>query len=315
MKNDTYFPLIFIALLLIGAPFFFLGGPGYHASRSYQSAWDLGHILYFLILSCWLAGLLRRKNAERSLCSIFLLTLLIVFCAGFSVEVLQMSRSGRSPDVFDLLRNQLGCLAAFAFFIQPPPFTRQWQQILFRGIVLILLAITIWPLSRSLIDEHLAGKQFPVLADFETPFERYRWVNVQQMRGQRERVRHGEQAMRVQLSTAKYSGVSLFYFPGDWRGYQTLHCSVYNPQAASLVLNIRIHDALHKEQGSEFSDRFNQQFTLQQGWNDLVISLEKVKNAPKGRAMEMEHIEGFGLFVVQQADPLEIYLDHVYLGK
>jgi hypothetical protein len=117
------------------------------------------------------------------------------------------------------------------------------------------------------------------------------------------------------LSTAKFSGVSLFHFPGDWRGYQTLHCSVYNPLAASLVLIARIHDALHKEQGSEFSDRFNQQFTLQQGWNDLVISLEKVKNAPKGRAMEMQHIEGFGLFVVQQADPLEIYLDHVYLGK
>jgi len=315
MKNDTYFPLIFIVLLLIGAPFFFLGGPGYHASRSYQSAWDLGHILYFLILSCWLGGLLRRKNAERSLRSIFLLTLLIVFFVGFSVEVLQMSRSGRSPDLADVLRNQLGCLAAFAFFTRPPPFTRQWQQGLLRGMVLILLAIAIWPVSRSLIDEHLARKQFPVLADFETPFERYRWVNVQQMRGERERVRHGEQAMRVQLSTAKYSGVSLFYFPGDWRGYQTLHCSVYNPQAASLVLNTRIHDALHKEQGSEFSDRFNQQFLLQQGWNDLVISLEKVKNAPKGRAMEMQHIEGFGLFVVQQADPLEIYLDHVYLGK
>jgi len=103
MKNDTYFPLIFIVLLLIGAPFFFLGGPGYHASRSYQSAWDLGHILYFLILSCWLGGLLRRKNAERSLRSIFLLTLLIVFFVGFSVEVLQMSRSGRSPDLADVL--------------------------------------------------------------------------------------------------------------------------------------------------------------------------------------------------------------------
>ncbi len=315
MKTDRYFSPIFIVLLLIGAPFFFLGGPGYHSSRSYQSAWDLGHVLYFLIMSCWLCCFLRKKNAVWARSSICIVTFAIVFFVGISVEILQGFSSGRSPDIFDVLRNQLGCLTAFAFFVQPPIFSRQWQYQLFRGIVLTLLVVAIWPLSRSLIDEHFAVKQFPVLADFETPFERYRWVNVQQLYEEKERVRHGEKAVRVQLSTAKYSGISLFYFPGDWRGYQTLHCSVYNPLAVGLILNARVHDTLHKEHGSEFSDRFNHQFILQQGWNDLAISLEMIKNAPRGRTMEMEHIEGFGLFVVQQAKPLEIYLDHVYLSE
>jgi len=31
--------------------------------------------------------------------------------------------------------------------------------------------------------------------------------------------------------------------------------------------------------------------------------------------MDMGHIEGFGLFVVQQDSPMEVYLDHVYLGR
>lgn len=316
MVNDKYRSFIFTALLLIGAPFFFLGGPGYHSSRSYQSAWDLGHILYFFILSCWLCGFFQRRNTCRSPLSLFFSTVGIVFIVGFSVEVMQMFKSGRSPDVFDVLRNLLGCLTAFAFFIQPSIWGRHLHlQVLFRGLVLVLLAIAIWPLSRSLMDEHLALRQFPVLADFETPFERYRWINVQQLRREKEKVRHGKQAVRVQLSTAKFSGISLFYFPDDWRGYGTLHCSVYNPLEVGLVLNCRIHDTLHKEHGSGFSDRFNQQFLLRQGWNELVISLEKVKNAPRSRTMDMEHIEGLGLFVVQQAHPLELYLDYIYLSE
>jgi hypothetical protein len=238
-----------------------------------------------------------------------------VFFSGLLVEILQIFTSGRSPDLFDVLRNLLGCLIAFAFFIRPPMLSRPWQQQVFRGMVLILLAITLWPLTRSLIDEYRAARQFPVLADFETPFELDRWVNRAQLREEKQLVRHGQTAMRVQLSTAKYSGVSLFNFPNDWRGYNTLHYSVYNPQPSGLILNCRIHDIHHAAHGQAFTDRFNQQFTLQQGWNDLMVSLDKVKSAPKGRTMDMEYIEGFGLFVVQQAQPMELYLDYVYLGK
>ena len=315
MINKKYLTPIFVVLLLIGAPFFFLGGPEYHASRSFHAVWDLGHILYFCLGSYVLCNYLRKMNATRPFPWIFFLTFSLVFLVGFSVEVLQMFCDGRTPDVFDVLRDQLGCLTAFAFFLRPVLFGKQWQQHLFRGMVLILLAIAVWPLSRSLLDEYLAAKQFPVLADFETPFERYRWVDMQQLREETEKVRHGKMAMRVQLSTAQYSGITLFHFPGNWQGYQHLRFSVYSPQAASLVLNCRIHDVHHKEHGREFSDRFNQQFTLLQGWNDLVISLEKVKNAPRGRAMNMQHIEGFGLFVMQQPSPLEVYLDYIYLSE
>jgi hypothetical protein len=304
------------AILLIGIPFFFWGGPGYHGSRSFKAAWDLGHVLFFLLLSLWLHGRLRKKkSAGGSSFRFFLSIFTVVFFIGLLVELLQALTSGRSPDMIDVLRNQLGCLMAFAFVIRPSFFGDSGTLNLFRGLVLVLLAIAAWPLSRSLIDEYHAARQFPVLSDFETPFERSRWVHVDQLREESEIVRHGRKSVRVQLSTAKFSGIALFYFPRDWRGYQTLRCSVYNPQAAGLVLNSRIHDIHHKEHNMEFSDRFNQQFTLEHGWNDLVISLERVKNAPRGRSMNMERIEGFGLFVIQQPQAQLLYLDHVYLGK
>lgn len=310
MKNHPLLNPLLLALVLVGTPFFFLGGPGYHGARSFQAAWDLGHILYFLLLSCWFHRLLAARvawSSGRLLAVIF--TVVLVF--GLTVEVLQMVVGGRSPDPLDVLRDLEGCLLAFAFCCRPPLPPGNSLR-LFRVLVLILLALASWPLTRALIDERLAARQFPVLADFETPFELDRWVNPQQLDLETDRVRHGARATRVQLSTNKYSGIALFHFPGDWRGYRSLRFSVYCPQAGGLILNSRIHDRHHKMQ--EFSDRFNQQFTLQQGWNDLVISLDKVREAPRGRPMDLAHIEGFGLFVIQQARPMEIWLDYVYLA-
>jgi len=82
-----------------------------------------------------------------------------------------------------------------------------------------------------------------------------------------------------------------------------------------LSLHSRIHDRLHRQHGQVFKDRFHQQFTLHSGWNDLRISLDAVSQAPAGREMGMQEIEGFGIFVVRQMRPLVIFLDYVYLSK
>jgi len=37
------------------AAFFFYGGPGYHSARSFQAAWNLGHILYFALVTGWIS--------------------------------------------------------------------------------------------------------------------------------------------------------------------------------------------------------------------------------------------------------------------
>lgn len=315
MSYERYAQACYIVLLLIGTPFFFIGGPGYHSSRSFQAAWNLGHVLFFLILSLLLHGHLKGRNPSWPLPRTFLSVFVVVFLVGLLVELLQLYVTGRSPDPFDLMRNQLGCLLVFAFCIRQPLFNRRWRQHLFRGLVLVLLTQALWPLSKAVFDERLAVVQFPVLSDFETPFERSRWMDPRQLRVETEIVRHGNRSVRVQLSTAKYSGVSLFHFPGDWRGYRTLHVSVYNPSQQDLELHSRVHDTFHRVSGAGFHDRFNQQYTLSPGWHDLVIPLEAVEKAPRERSMDMSRIEGFSLFVVQQPSPLSLYLDHVYLDR
>ena len=301
-------------LLLIGAPFFFLGGPGYYSARSFQAAWDLGHILYFLVFTCWIHHWLRPGKEGAVTLVEALLVFFLIFLVGCAVEFLQMFGGNRSPDMEDVLRNQLGCLVGYAFVLRPLRASRGQRRLLQLGVSLALLA-AVWPLTRAVIDEYRAERQFPVLADFETSFERYRWNHSNQLREESSIVRHGRKAVQVQLSTNKFSGIALFYFPHDWRGFQKFRFSVYNPKNSPLLINSRIHDVHHKKHEMEFSDRYNQQFVLEPGWNDLVIALDKVKAAPKGRTMDMEHIEGFGLFVVQQPHPQVIYLDNVYLSK
>lgn len=308
---------LFLCVILGGvAPFFFFGGPAYHSSQSYKAAWDLGHIFFFCVVTILLFQFLTSPKRQRHDLQNLAMVFLVVLVLGFLVELLQMYNSHRSPDVYDILRNQLGCLVGYTIVtLKSKAEGGKWWLKLLRCCVCCGLLFALWPLTRSLVDEHIAHKQFPVLADFETPFERLRWVNSRQLEVQEEIVRHGKRAIQVRLTTATYSGTTLFYFPHNWHGYSILHFSVYNPLEQPLELHCRIHDKRHKESGSAFSDRFHRKFIMHQGWSDLQVSLMEVEQAPKSRNMDMGQIENLGFFVVRQPEARLMYLDNIYLSR
>jgi len=304
-----------ILVLVLGAPFFFIGGPDYHDSRSFKCLWDLGHILFFTLASFGLCDFFSMGEKEFSPGAIFWRIFSLVFCLGLSVELIQGFLSGRSPSGFDLLRNQfgsiLGCML-FASWKNMLPI--HYKRIMYAGTMPVLL-LFLWPLSRAVIDEQEAAHQFPVLSDFETRFEFRRWQHVDQLTTVDNPVRHGSRAMRVQLSTQKYSGTGLFYFPRDWSGYEWLHFSVFRQDDEEMSLYARIHDVFHKKHGRAYSDRYHTRFNLKKGWNDCKISLRDVRYAPADREMDMHKIESFAIFVVSQKHPRIIFLDHVYLSN
>ena len=308
---------LFLCTILGGvAPFFFFGGPAYHSPQSYKAAWDLGHIFFFCVVTIlFYQYLIQRKRHWHDLQHLTMM-FLVVLALGFLVELLQMYSSHRSPDVYDVLRNQLGCLVGYTLMgLKYRAKRAGWWLKVLRCFVCISLCFAFWPFARSIVDERIAQKQFPVLADFETPFERLRWMNPRQLVVQEDIVRHGKRAAQVQLTTATYSGTFLFYFPNNWHGYSMLHFSVYNPLEKSFELHCRIHDTKHKKSGLAFSDRFHRKFIVHQGWNDLQVPLADVKRAPQLRNMDMDHIENLGFFVVRQPESRRMYLDHIYLSR
>lgn len=302
---------IIILLLLVGVPFLFYGGPGSHGSRSFIALWDLGHVLFFFLTSLWLFKRLQCHFARLPVFATFRNVFLIVLILGAIVEGLQMCSGDRLADVNDILRNQLGCLIAFAFCYPQ----KGYKKFVFRFVILVFVSISLIPLTRGVTDEWIARHQFPVLSDFETVCEIDRW-----RKGKGEGLlsvkkglaRHGEQSLRVQLTTDTYSGVSLEYFQGNWQGFKNLFLSVYNPDDKPLELICRIHDSAHV---NRYNDRFNKKFILKKGWNDLVVSLNDVENSPKGRLLNLAEIQNLKLFVMEQKSERVIYVDSVYLGK
>ena len=296
----------------MGAPLFFLGGPGSHGSRSFIALWDLGHILFFFLTSWLFCRLFRYYFLKISVLKIQAYVFILVLVSGIVVEGLQMLFDGRSPDINDILRNQLGCLITLAFFDSGKRQLARGILLPFRGVVVILVLAAIYPLGRSVIDECTALNQFPVLSDFETPFEIDRWKEKELLSVSSDVARHGNHSLKVQLTTDEYSGVGLVYFPRNWQDFERLHMSVYFYEEGQLELVCRVHDSEHN---NDYSDRFNKRFLLKKGWNDLVIPLADIENAPVKRLMNMSNISNLKLFVIRQEKERILYVDHIFLGN
>ena len=311
MFNNKARSWIYGVLLAIGSVFLFVGGPDYYSCRSFKHFWDTGHIIYFSLL----AGALTRWRfvARMSLADQWAVILTITLLLGASIEFLQYGTS-HTPEMGDVLRDLTGSLIALVFGSLGPRLQPAGLRHTARIFILVLLLIQLWPVSRSLIDEAIARHQFPVLSDFETPFEIDRWkgnarLSVETMPN----ISQGK-VLKLSLTTDKYSGASLKYFDGEWASFNALNISLYNPDANPIKITCRIHDVPHTYGNEEYEDRFNRNFFLMPGWNHIEIDLNQVEKSPANRRMDMNRILGFGLFATSLPAPRSIYLDNVWLS-
>jgi VanZ family protein len=309
--NDTSRPWIYGVLLVIGSVLLFLGGPDYYSSRSYKHFWDLGHIVYFVLLASLLIRwrFVARMHLARQWTIILVITLLL----GVSIEVLQHG-TARTPDSGDVLRDLIGSLIVLVFGSLGPGLRPATLRQSLRIAVLILLLVQLWPVTRSLIDEAIARHQFPVLSDLETPFEIDRWTGNAGLSVQSMPLISRGKLLKLALTTDQYSGATLNYFEGDWRSFTTLNISLYNPDVNPLKITCRINDLQHIDGNEEYDDRFNRSFLLKQGWNHIEIDLHAVEESPASRRMDMSRIRGLQLFVISLPAPRIIYLDNVELS-
>lgn len=297
-------------MLLVGTVLLFRGGPDYESVRSFRHAWDLGHIIYFALATLLLTGW--RPVARQSLAIQWTLILCITLVAGVLVELVQGGMQ-RNPDINDILRNMTGSMLILSFgppgvLVRP----RQWKVLLQVAVVMVLL-LQLWPLAKSLFDEHAARTRFPLLADFESAFEIDRWKGEEGLSVVSLPQATAGKVLKVPLSTKHYSGAGLFYFPGDWKQFGFLYISVFNPAGQPLPVTFRIHDRQHTQGDRSYEDRFNRRVLLRPGWNHVEFDLNQVASAPTHRRMDMGSVRGLGIFVTSLDEPGVIYLDNARL--
>lgn len=299
------YALIFLFVL------FFIGGPDYYSSRHFKAVWNLGHILFFALLPYETFRHLLKKRADGFTVQ-SMITIGACIVLGAAVELVQFGFQ-RTPDMGDMFRDIIGGLVGIFFLL--PSRKRVQKRLLraFQAITVCLVGLQVYPVVIAFCDEYLAREQFPVLSSFETPWEIQRWRGDADFAMDDSVQLEGKHSMRVLLGTDLYSGVSLFYFRENWEGATGFRFSVYNPSEESLAITCRINDQAHNEGRRVYEDRFNHRYSLPKGWSTIAIGIEDIREAPKGRQMDLRHIKGVGFFATQLPRVRVIYIDDVRL--
>lgn len=289
----------------------FIGGPDYYAPRSYQYAWNLGHVLAFSIWTYLCLFYFHKVNRLSFLEQLYLF-LIVAAVLGSGIEMIQ-SQIGRASNWNDVINDVLGSmLAVFLFSPQRHQITR---TMLFLSS--FILVFTIVAHNRGLvvvlIDDYHARQQFPVLADFSAPFEVSRWQGGSIVQIALDSANAGDDILKIDFTTERYSGVRLQHFPRDWQGYTALQLEYYNPSEESIYITCRIHDRTHVKGDQLYSDRFNRLIQLHPGWHNFQIRIQDIVNAPMSRQMDINDIMELGVFVSRQKHPQTLYISEVRL--
>jgi hypothetical protein len=288
-----------------------MGGNQHSAPRSYNNLWDLGHVFLFAVVSYLLIRDWKYLSRQSFVTQSWFI-LAICLLLGIITELIQV-KFDRTPDFGDLGRDVLGGFLAI-YFCASNRFQISKKFLKISQIILIFLFLfALYPLTRSLADELLSHIQFPLLSDFETPFEKYRWDPYAEIGIDKTVARTGNNSLKLILNTDNFTGAFLKFFPSNWKGFISLNFSIYNPEQDSLMITCRINDSHHWKRDYQYSDRFNKKYYLKNGWNDISISLENIKKAPKSRFMDLAKIDLIGIFAVRLAKPRIIYIDNVRL--
>jgi VanZ family protein len=305
-KNIVLYIIFFLCIV-----FLFVGGPNPGSSRSVNHIWDLGHILLFALGSYIFVRdvkILSRQSFFTQLIIIFILSIIL----GITTEYMQV-KFHRTPDIADVGRDLVGSLLAVAFFSPSRKNISSSLRIIIQVLLIILFIYQLIPFSRSLADEIIARYQFPILSNFETPFEIDRWGPQSHISVSENVAIEGSRALQIKLTTAKYSGVFFKYFPCNWKNHSTLHVNIINPDTSEFMLVCRIEDRWHEMFDFAYNDRYNHRFKIHSGLNTLLISLTEVITAPEVRKMDIKNITQIGFFSSHLPHSRIIYIDNVFL--
>ena len=238
------------------------------------------------------------------------LVIITIFAIGIELVQLQINRTSELSDIRrDMVGAFLGYIHVFRF---RGHLGTKLVSLLTVAIVLFIFELS--PLAKSVIDEINIQRDKTALSNLEYLFEEERWIGNSTRFISEEFVSDGDNSLRVEFNTDKYSGVFLRYMHRDWREKNRLHFDVYYPDHDDLLLQIRISDYSHVG-NNRYHDRYNKEIQLRSGWNKVEISIEEIKNAPSDRLIDLENIESVGMFVVEQPEAKTIYIDNVYLSQ
>lgn len=230
---------------------------------------DLGHPLAFGLLAHLTLCRLRARNVGRPP-EPYLLVLIGTAAFGLVTEAAQ-SMTGRDPSWADVCNDLLGAGIAMLLHAREEVTSKVTRHALaLASGSLALLAAT--PLVVTIGAYIYRDATQPVL-----------WRDGSALLN---RFSHWQQG--------RYPGLVLDEPTPDWQSWHFLEVDIENLRSVSSTVVVRVHDRTHSH---DFRDRYNEAFLLPAGSRQtLRIPLERIKDAPESRAMDLTAIRGVILF-------------------
>lgn len=295
IKNSL--PIIFIIIVF---PFFFWGGPTAFSTKLFGALWNCGHVAFFAVLIIALSERFDVRNWR-----IALAMGLAVFVGGGLIEIIQ-TYVGRDGNWADILLDVSGAWLAL-FWMLP---SSKWIW-LGRVTSIALLTPNLFLVINEARYQYNAIGKFPLIAGFESSIELLGYKNRFELSDQFHT--QGSMSVKIKLTTDRYSGITFNRLFNDWSSYKLLKYDIYNPEAESFELHIRVNDVQHDINGWQTNDRFNQSFIINPGWNQLVFSVSDIQQSPVNRQMNLAKISQIVIFSRQLPQGRTIYLDNLRL--
>lgn len=280
------------------------------SNRSLYHLWESGHFFLFFLGCLVLQSTCPWLFDFRSAKYVVFFSSIVIFSV-LAIEGLQSFISDKSLEISDIIADIAGVVLYFSYRSR----YHGKNNFFLHGSALLLISFVFWPVFSSFTDEILAKHQFPLLADFETPFEGSRFEGTTGKASISDaQAFTGQRSLQLSLYPGPWSGMMLKHFPGNWLGFTQLHFAVYNPASQPVSLHVRIHDAPFENGDRKYSDLYSKNCSLPSGvWTKVGIPLSEVKIAPETRRMDLASIRGLGFFVEKEEKPLTLYLDSISL--
>ena len=204
----------------------------------------------------------------------------------------------RDASFEDLMSDWLGASAALLFALALSgrhlyPLAARFSVAL-AGLALCLIAL--WPFISVSIAYIERNVQQPILVSFDARIGRvFRHTQHATLHLSHDQVSK-KTIGHITLEEGAWPGLIFNDIWPDWRDYSTLVIDFGLEGNEPLEINIRVHDRAHKLGDQPYNDRFNLSYKLQPGRHTLRVPLEQIRNAPKGRQMDLSQIEGIVVF-------------------
>src|SRR2546422_888298 len=160
--------------------------------------------------------------------------------------------------------------------------------------------------------QHGAGA-VTVLDDFESADSLGLW------RGQvaltEELASHGHRSLKATLFPDDVVSEKL---PKDWRGYGRLLLDIYNAEASSILVGLRLYDELADDVEAEArSESYlaDQKLLLISGWNHIEVRLDGLEVSSASRALALDKVRRLTITSNGLNHPVTIYIDNLRLAR